>query len=52
MAKCTRCSNEIELSEMMEMLVAVKKAQGSSFGLLCPDCRPVARHLLHKIKRV
>ena len=40
MAKCSRCSNEIELSEMMEMLVAVKMAQGRSMGLLCPDCRP------------
>ena len=40
MAKCSRCSNEIELSEMMEMLVAVKKAQGRSLGLLCPDCQP------------
>ena len=40
MAKCTHCSNEIKLSEMMEMLVAVKRAQGSSLGLLCPDCRP------------
>ena len=40
MAKCSRCSNEIELSEMMKMLVAVRKAQGRSLGLLCPDCRP------------
>ena len=40
MAKCTRCSNEIELSARMEMLVAIKEAQGSSLGLLCPDCRP------------
>ena len=40
MAKCTHCSNEIELSDRMEMLVAIKEAQGSSLGLLCPDCRP------------
>lgn len=40
MAKCTHCSNEIELSDRMEMLVAIKEAQCSSLGLLCPDCRP------------